>query len=111
MTVKTKITGASTPDNSLQNPAEIVAAAQRLRSEAVGKYLGRAARYVSQKLAPATRTVGQYFARRREVTELMALNDRELADIGLSRGDLFGPGRIKDRLMVPANQDIRRSVA
>ena len=111
MTTQKKTIGGQTPEISYQNPMEILAAAQALRSEAVGKYLASFARHVRQALQPVLRPVDAFFTRRREMTELMGLSDHELADIGLSRGDLFAARRTRDQVFAPANENIPRSVA
>lgn len=109
MITQTKTTGGATPDHTHEDTMAIVAAAQTLRSEAVGKYVSTAARYVRQKLQPVLRPVSEFFTRRQEMVELMRLNDRELADIGLSRGDLYAAHR--GRTLTPANENRPRFVA
>ncbi len=119
MTTQTVFPGGATSDLSTQHPANdsaqdamaILAAAQTLRSQEVGKYLGIAARFIRRTLGPVFRAIGEYFSRRHEMTELMRLNDRELADIGLSRGDLFSAQRAHARVVVAANENLPRSVA
>ena len=117
MTTQTTTNGGSAPDFSAQvslqdwhqDSMEILAAAQKLRSEAVGRFLTSATRYVGQKLQPVVRSINGFFTRRHEMAELMRLNDRELADIGLSRGDIYAARR--DRVLAPANENLPRSVA
>ena len=113
MTTQTKTTGGSTPDLSLQeshqDSIEIVAAAQQLRSEEVGRIVTIAARFIGRTFRAVLRPISEFFTRRHEMAELMRLNDRELADIGLSRGDIYAARR--DRVLAPANENLPRSVA
>lgn len=115
MTTQTNTAGGSTPDlplqESHQDSIEIVAAAQKLRSEEVGRFVTIAARFVGRTFRAVLRAVSEFFSRRHELAELMRLNDRELADIGLSRGDLYAARRSHERVHVPANENIPRSVA
>ncbi|MCH8189207.1 MAG: DUF1127 domain-containing protein [Proteobacteria bacterium] len=115
----TGIIGAPTQDlppqvssqDSLKDSVEIMAAAQTLRSEEVGKFMTIAARFIGRVLGPVFRAIGEFFGRRQEMAELMRLNDRELADIGLSRGDLYAAQRSHERVHVPANENLPRYVA
>lgn len=123
MTTPTTTAGGSTPDlspqvsqqdsaqYSSQDSIEILAAAQKLRSEEVGRVVTIAARVIGRTIKPVLRAINEFFTRRQEMAELMRLNDRELADIGLSRGDLYAARRSHDRVHVPANENIPRSVA
>ena len=120
-TSATGTTGGAAPDlssqESNQTPAqsshqdsmEILAAAQTLRSKEVGRIVAIAARFIGRTLRPVLRPISEYFKRRHEIAELMRLNDRELADIGLSRGDIYAARR--DRVLAPANENLPRSVA
>lgn len=94
-----------------QDSIEILATAQKLRSEEVGRVVTIAARFVGRTLGPVFRAISEFFGRRQEMAELMRLNDRELADIGLSRGDLYAARRAHERVHAPANENIPRSVA
>jgi len=123
MTTQTASTGGSAPDlsaqvsqqdsaqNSAQDSMEVLAAAQKLRSEEVGRVMTITIRFIGRTLGPVFRAIREFFGRRREMAELMRLNDRELADIGLSRGDLYAAQRSHDRVRVPANEDRPRFVA
>ena len=115
MTTQTTTTGGATPglspQNSPQDPAVIMAAAQKLRSEEVGRFMTIAARVIGRTVRPVFHAIREFFGRRQEMAELMRLNDRELADIGLSRGDLYAAQRSHERVHVPANEDRPRFVA
>ncbi len=113
MTTQTSATGGQmpelTPQDSHQDAIEILTAAQTLRSKEVGKIVAVAARFIGRTLRLALRPINEYFTRRYEIAELMRLNDRELADIGLSRGDIYAARH--DRALAPANENLPRSVA
>lgn len=111
MTTQNTSIGGSTPDISWQEPTAVLAAAEKLRSEEVGKFLGIAARFIGRTFRTVSRAIGDFFTRRQEMDELMRLNDRELADIGLSRVDLYAARRNSGRLEAAANENIPRSVA
>lgn len=55
--------------------------AMRQRDEAIGRWLRKA-------VTSLYRAVAEYPRRRRVYSELATLSDRELADIGLNRGDI-----------------------
>ncbi len=113
MTTQTSATGGSAPDLSFQDSPQdakaVIDAAQALRSEEVGKFIGTAAGFIGRTFRSVLRSISEYFTRRHEMAELMQLNDRELADIGLSRGDIYAARR--DRVLAPANENLPRSVA
>ncbi|HWL80642.1 MAG TPA: DUF1127 domain-containing protein [Roseomonas sp.] len=67
--------------NVLSNAEAIRLEATRMRDEAIGRWIRNAARALF-------RAVAEYPRRRRVYEELATLSDRELADIGLNRGDI-----------------------
>ncbi len=111
MTTQNTSIGGSTPDISGQEPTAVLAAAEKLRSEEVGKFLGVAARFIGRTFQTVRGAIGDFFTRRQEMTELMRLNDRELADIGLSRVDIYAARRNNGRFVAPANENLPRHVA
>lgn len=62
----------------------LIAQAQRLRSQHVGAAMRKLARYIGAKMAE----FGQTIADARAARVLSEMTDRELADIGLNRGDI-----------------------
>ena len=72
------IPSASFPMSDAQN---VALQAMRARDEAIGQWLRKA-------VSAVFRAVVDYPRRRRVFDELTMLSDRELADIGLSRGDI-----------------------
>ena len=111
MTTQNTSIGGSTPDISGQEPTAVLAAAEKLRSEEVGKFLGVTARFIGRTVKTVGRAIGDFFTRRQEMAELMRLNDRELADIGLSRVDIYAARRNNGRFVAPANENLPRHVA
>lgn len=63
---------------------QVIAAALRLRSDYVGSLLGKISKRVRAKIAE----FGQTLADARAARVLSEMTDRELADIGLTRGDI-----------------------
>lgn len=68
-------------------------AAMAARDAAIAQGIRRAARAVVAALTAVAHAVANWPSKRRTYAELQSLTDRELADIGLSRGDL---GRVFD---------------
>lgn len=64
--------------------AEIVARANRLRAE----YLGALVAVLARKAAKITEPLARLIERQRMAAELNRMSDRELADIGISRGEI-----------------------
>ncbi len=71
-------------------------AAIRARDEAIGRLVRRAA----QRVLAAIRWVAHWPSRQQTFEALDSLSDRELADIGLTRGEI---GRVFDADFVAAN--------
>jgi uncharacterized protein YjiS (DUF1127 family) len=69
---------------------DIELAARRTRPETIASALMRAAAAIGQAVSGLMAAIRDRHARRKTYAELMALTDRELSDIGLSRGDVPG---------------------
>lgn len=67
---------------------QAVARARRLRAEAFAEHAGRTARALAGWAARAIGAVARMRQRRADTRALMTLDDRLLADIGLSRTDI-----------------------
>jgi uncharacterized protein YjiS (DUF1127 family) len=72
---------------------QIINAAQRLRSQYVGTLFGKVAAHLRAKIAE----FGQTLADARSARVLSEMTDRELADIGLTRGDIAAIAAGKSR--------------
>jgi uncharacterized protein YjiS (DUF1127 family) len=66
----------------------ILHAAMAARDAAIAEGLRRALRTVTGAVAALARAVAAWPSKRRTQAELLQLTDRELADIGLTRGDI-----------------------
>ncbi len=111
MNTRIKSTGTRKPADSTQDPMQVLAAAQQIRSEAVAKYLSSATRKLSKGLGPLFGGIRGAIARRREAAELLNLSDHSLADIGLTRADVYAARRNRQPVGVAANDEITRNVA
>jgi uncharacterized protein YjiS (DUF1127 family) len=76
------------PTRRAQQIEEIRLAALRARDEAIGRAIRGAVAKVFRALRSAARFIATFPQRRAVFAQLNALSDRELADIGLTRGDL-----------------------
>ncbi len=79
------------PTTSSRQAEEIIAlraAAMRARDEAIAAGLKRAARSVVTWFKVLGETLANWPRRQQAYDELRSLTDRELADIGLTRGDI-----------------------
>ena len=111
MNTRIKSTGTQKPAVSTPDPMQVLAVAQQIRSEAVAKYLSKATRKLSKGLRPIFGRIRAAIARRRETAELLNLSDHSLADIGLTRADVYAARRNHQPVGVAANEDITRNVA
>ena len=64
MTTQNSSIGGSTPDISGQEPTAVLAAAEKLRSEEVGKFLGVAARFIGRTFQTVRGAIGDEQRRR-----------------------------------------------
>lgn len=80
-------TDRDTPSKNM-SAFDIEVAARRMRSEAIPSSLTRAAAAVGRAVSGVMAAIRDRHARRSTYADLMALTDRELSDIGLSRGDV-----------------------
>jgi uncharacterized protein YjiS (DUF1127 family) len=76
------------PSRHAQQVEEIRLAALRARDEAIGRAIRGAVAKVFRALRSAAIFIATFPQRRAVFAQLNALSDRELADIGLTRGDL-----------------------
>lgn len=67
-----------------QTEAELIRQADIMRGEALAQLAGRVAAFVRKLRA----NIAETFEQSRTMRELAKLDDRELADIGISRGDI-----------------------
>lgn len=67
---------------------EIIADARRIRAEAAASLIRLAVARIGALLRRAFATVAAWRERQRITIELQAMSDRDLADIGLCRGDI-----------------------
>ena len=107
MSTRIKSTGTQKPAVSTQDPLEILAEAQKIRSQAVAKYLSGAKRQLSGLFG----RIRNGFVRRRQTAELLNLSDHSLSDIGLTRADVYAARRARQPVGVAANEDLTRNVA
>ncbi|MCS6922290.1 MAG: DUF1127 domain-containing protein [Elioraea sp.] len=77
-----------TPSRRAMAIEEIRLAAIRARDEAIGRAIAAAARWLWNALRGAVTFLATYPRRRALYDQLSAMSDRELRDIGLTRGDL-----------------------
>ena len=77
-----------TPSRRAMDLEEIRLAAIRARDEAIGRAIASAARWLWNALRGAVTFLATYPRRRALYEQLNAMSDRELRDIGLTRGDL-----------------------
>ncbi|MBW7851136.1 MAG: DUF1127 domain-containing protein [Rhodospirillales bacterium] len=94
--------------------AEIVARANRLRAE----YLGALVAVLARKAAKITEPLARLIERQRMAAELNRMSDRELADIGISRGEIeavvagdFNDERVPHKPVVAHNNNQRGRLA
>lgn len=67
---------------------EIEARARAMRAEAFGQGLRSVGGFVAGAVRSATESLARWGRQRRAYDELMALDDRQLRDMGLSRSDI-----------------------
>lgn len=77
-----------TPSRRTMDIEEIRLAAIRARDEAIGRAIASAARWLWNAVRGAVTFLVTYPRRRALYDQLNAMSDRELRDIGLTRGDL-----------------------
>ncbi len=111
MSTRIKSTGTQKPAVSTQDPLEILAQAQQIRSREVAKYLSSAKRSLSKSLGPILSGIRNGIVRRRQTAELLNLSDHSLSDIGLSRADVYAARRSRQPIGAAANEDFTRNVA
>lgn len=70
------------------SPAEVELAAQRIRNRMLFDSIAAFARIAGRGLAVAARPLSGWWARTQVQDELMGMDDRMLADIGISRADI-----------------------
>ncbi len=107
MSTRIKSAGTQNPAISTQDPLEILAEAEQIRSKEVAKYLSSAKRSLGRIIGG----VRNGFVRRRQTAELLNLSDHSLSDIGLTRADVYAARRNHQTVGVAANEDITRNVA
>lgn len=78
-----------TPDRTAIDIDRIRAAAMQARDEAIARALRGAFRRIGQALAAIGSALVSWPQRRSTYESLRGLTDRQLADIGLARGDIF----------------------
>jgi uncharacterized protein YjiS (DUF1127 family) len=81
------------PTTAVREADQVRLAAIRMRDEVIGNTIKAAFGKVFGTIGAVLRFVAQYPERARVLRQLHGLSDRELADIGLERGDL---GRVFD---------------
>jgi uncharacterized protein YjiS (DUF1127 family) len=79
---------SNTHSREIREIQAIHLAAIRARDEALAAFLRRAFRAVGTAAAAIVETLATWPQRRRVYDDLRSLTDRELADIGLSRGEI-----------------------
>ena len=83
------------------------ARARELQSEAIGRVLGTAGRFLARTGATAYRLVGDAIRKRRTITELSRLDDHVLADIGIDRAQI---PMVAQGLIAPSGEAPRRTI-
>lgn len=83
-------------------------AAMAARDAAIAQGIRRAVRGVASALTAVVRAVANWPSKQRTYAELQSLTDRELADIGLSRGDV---GRVFDPAFAQPQRATKAPVA
>ena len=89
------------------NYLRYVARARRLQSEAIGRGLGAAGRFLARTAADAYRRARAALRKRRTIAELSRLDDHALADIGIDRAQI---PMIAQGLIAPSGEAPRRIV-
>ena len=89
------------------NYLRYVARARRLQSEAIGRGLGAAGRFLARTAADAYRRARAVLRKRRTIAELSRLDDHALADIGIARAQI---PMIAQGLIAPSGEAPRRIV-
>ena len=89
------------------NYLRYVARARRLQSEAIGRGLGAAGRFLARTGADAYRRARAALRKRRTIAELSRLDDHALADIGIDRAQI---PMIAQGLIAPSGEAPRRIV-
>ena len=89
------------------NYLRYVARARRLQSEAIGRGLGAAGRFLARTAADAYRRARAALRKRRTIAELSRLDDHALADIGIARAQI---PMIAQGLIAPSGEAPRRIV-
>ncbi len=95
------------PSRRAMDIEEIRLAAIRARDEAIGRAIASAARWLWNAVCGAVTFLATYPRRRALYDELNAMSDRELRDIGLTRGDLarvFDPDFAAPQLAKPRDE-------
>lgn len=96
-----------TPSRRAMDIEEIRLAAIRARDEAIGRAIASAARWLWNAVRGAVTFLATYPRRRALYDQLNAMSDRELRDIGLTRGDLarvFDPDFATPQLAKPRDE-------
>ena len=83
------------------------ARARELQSEAIGRALGTAGRFLARTGVTAYRRIGDAIRKRRTIAELSRLDDHVLADIGIDRAQI---PMIAQGLIAPSGETPRRTI-